>query len=111
MSRAQVVVRGTLRPDGTLDLADRPALPAGPVEVVISALPMADDAREDWWHYLQRARAELEAAGHRFLTEDEVNASIAELRSSWDDDRIDEIHRQAEAGRHRASAGDADLPR
>jgi hypothetical protein len=95
MSETQVVVRGTLKPDGTLELAEAPALPPGPVEVTVRALAVAEPPRENWWEYLQRARAELEAMGHQFSTAEEINAYIEDIRS--DDDRIEEAYRQAEA--------------
>jgi hypothetical protein len=76
----QVTVHGTLKGDGTLILAESPALPAGPVEVVIRPVQSATPG-EDWWSYLQRARAGLEAAGHSFRTKDAIDAEIDELRS------------------------------
>jgi hypothetical protein len=94
MSPTQVVVRGTLKPDGTLELEERPGLPAGPVEVIVRSLPEARAGAEDWWQYLQRARAELEALGHRFSTGQEVNAYIEDLRSG--DERIEEVYRRIE---------------
>ena len=76
----QVTVHGTLNEDGTLILAESPALPAGPVEVVIRPVqPLG--LSEDWWLYLQRVRADLEAAGHPFRSKDEIDAEIDELRS------------------------------
>lgn len=52
---------------------------------------------ENWWEYLQRARAELEAMGHPFSTEEEINSYIEELRSG--DERIEEVYRQIEKDR------------
>jgi hypothetical protein len=100
MNADEVVVRGTLKPDGTLELADKPNLPAGPVEVVIRPLIPTAKPGEDWWAYLQRARAQLEAAGHRFMTDEEVTAHLEDLRSG--DERLEEVYRQIEAERRRA---------
>src|SRR5262245_52907308 len=91
MSTLQVVVQGTLRPDGTLELEKNPSVPAGPVEVTIRSLRVTPPG-EDWWHYLQRARAELEAMGHRFASDAEIATYIEEMRS--DDDRSEEAYRQ-----------------
>ena len=38
MATVHVVVRGTLKPDGSLELDSPPNLPAGPVEVVLRSL-------------------------------------------------------------------------
>jgi hypothetical protein len=44
--------------------------------------------------FVARTRRKLEAAGHHFMSDEEVAAWIEELRA--DDDRIEEIYRQAE---------------
>ena len=85
----EVVLQGRLNPDGTLDLNAKPALPVGAVEVTIRSLVQPQVASEDWWQYLQRARSELEAAGHRFRTKEEIDSEIEHLRS--DDDRVEGI--------------------
>jgi hypothetical protein len=100
MTPAEVIIKGTLKADGTLELAERPALPTGPVEVVIRTLPTAvAPPQENWWEYMQRARAELEAAGHGFRTKEEIDAELEDLRSG--DERLEEIYRQSEAERQR----------
>jgi hypothetical protein len=76
MNTSQVLVRGTLNPDGVLVLEETPALPPGPVEVVIRALP-ASGSEEGWWEYLQRCRAEMLAQGHRFRSREEIDAERA----------------------------------
>jgi hypothetical protein len=85
MSTRQIVIRGTLTSDGSLELAERPSLPPGPVEVVIRSLP-ADTVSEDFLQYLQRARTDLEAADAGFRTKEEIDAELEELRSG--DERI-----------------------
>ncbi len=87
MSDPEVIVRGRLTAEGTLKLDAQPGLPAGPVEVVIRPLS-SEGGAADWWEYLQRARAELEAAGYPFRTKEEIDAEIESLRSG--DDRIHE---------------------
>jgi hypothetical protein len=99
MSGSTVVVRGVVKPNGTLELEGKPDLPVGPVEVVVRTLPSASNTGEDWWQYLQRARRELEAMDYPFLKAEEVTAWIEELRS--DDDRIEEAYRQAEEARRK----------
>lgn len=92
MNASQVVVRGTLRSDGTLELDDPPSLPAGPVEVVLRPLTSAGAQGEDWWQYLKRVRSEAEAAGGPFLTQEEIDSEREEFRNG--DERIDHLLRQ-----------------
>ncbi len=87
-----VTVQGTLKPDGTLELDTRPELPPGRVRVVLQPLPASATAQEDWWQYLQRVRAEREAAGYPFMNEAEMAAHLQWLRE--DDDRIERIYRE-----------------
>jgi hypothetical protein len=98
MSQDVVELQGTLQPDGTLVLDEKPDLPPGRVEVVLrpAAKPPAPP-QEDWWQFMQRARRELEARGYPMMTEEEVNRHIEWLRG--DDDRIDEIYRQIDEQR------------
>jgi hypothetical protein len=93
MSLQEIVVAGTLKPDGTLELDEKPALPPGRVTVVLRQEAEAAPPEEDWWQFLQRTRRELEAAGHRFMNEEEVNAHIEWLRQG---DPIDDLLRQAD---------------
>ena len=81
MDTLQVVIRGTLTPDGSLELVERPSLPPGPVEVIIRSLPAVNTMSEDFLQYLQRARLELEAEGASFRTKEEIDAELEELRT------------------------------
>ncbi len=91
MSLHEIVVEGTLKPDGTLELDQKPNLPPGRVQVVLRQESESIPLKENCWQYLQRARRELEEAGHRFMNEEEVKAHIEWLRG---EDRIDEMLRQ-----------------
>jgi hypothetical protein len=92
MGLQEVVVAGTLKPDGTLELDQKPTLPPGRVTVVLrqesEAAPLP---QKDWWQYLQRIRAEREASGYPFMNEEEMNAYIEWLREG---DRFDELLRE-----------------
>ena len=97
MSLQEIVVAGTLKPDGTLELDQKPDLPPGRVTVVLRPeSEAATPPQEDWWQFLQRTRRELEAAGHPFMNEEEVNAHMEWLRAR---DQIDDLLRQADEGR------------
>jgi hypothetical protein len=80
MSLHEVVVEGTLKPDGTLQLDQKPSLPPGRVTVVLRQESGASPPQEDWWQFMQRTRRELEAAGSDFMNDQEVTAHIEWLR-------------------------------
>jgi hypothetical protein len=90
MSLLEVVVEGTLKPDGTLELDRKPLLSPGRVTVVLRKEFQPALPQEDWFQHLQRIRAELEASGYPFMNEDEANAHIEWLREG---DRIDDLLR------------------
>jgi hypothetical protein len=96
VSHQEIVVAGTLKPDGTLELDQKPLLVPGRVTIVLRQESTTAPAQEDWWQFMQRTRRELDAAGSRFLNEEEVNAHLGWLREG---DPIDDLLRQAEGGR------------
>ena len=81
MSLTETVIDGTLRTDGTLELDEKPNLPAGRVKVVLRQETTATQApSENWWQYMQRSRRELEQAGATFMNEADGNAHLELLR-------------------------------
>jgi hypothetical protein len=97
MHARQVEVTGTLKADGTLELDGKLDLPPGKVRVIVQAVP--EPAAEGWWPYMQRVRAQREAAGYPFMNEQEMQAHIDWLRE--DDDRIERIYREMEQERRK----------
>lgn len=98
MSVTEITVEGTLKPDGTLDLDQKPNLPAGRVTVIVRQ-QIEPSIQEGWWPYMQRIRAEREAAGYHFMNEVEMEAHIQWLRD--DEDRIDRIYREMDLDKRR----------
>jgi hypothetical protein len=96
MNETANVIRGTILPDGTLELDEPTTLPAGKVEVTIRPVAVERKA-ESLIEYLQTTRAELEASGAVFRTKEEIDADIEEMRD-WDS-RLDEIRRKGEESR------------
>src|SRR5436309_954128 len=86
----QVVVRGTVTADGTLELAGPVGLPPGPVEVTVTAAPapQAESPAKGWWDVLQEIRAEREARGFAFRSKDEIDADIRQMRDEWDEHQV-----------------------
>ncbi len=83
MSTEAVVLRGTLRPDGSLELDGKVPLPSGPVEVTVR--PLAPTRGEDLPSLLARIRAEQQAAGHVPRTREQIDEEVRRLRDEWDE--------------------------
>jgi len=98
MSRSEVVLEGTLKPDGTLELDEKPNLSPGRVTVVLRQ-EVERPAQEGWWPYMQRVRAEREAAGYHFMNEAEMQAHLEWLHE--DEDRIDRLYREMDLEKRR----------
>ena len=94
MSQIEITVQGTLNPDGTVQLDEKPNLSPGRVTVVLRQETAEPQAQEGWWPYLQRIRAEREATNYPFMNEAEMQAHLDWLRD--DEDRIDRLHREIE---------------
>ena len=98
MSLNEITVGGTLNPDGTLELDRKPDLSPGRVTVVLWQTP-EPATHEGWWPYLQRVRAEREAAGYHFMNQAEMEAHLLWLRE--DEERIDRIYREMDLEKRR----------
>ncbi len=96
MSITEVVVEGTLKPDGTLDLSEKPSLAPGRVTVILRQESRSTAPQEGWWPYMQRVRAERESAGYHFLNEAEMEAHLQWLR---EEDQLDDLLRKADGQR------------
>ena len=84
MNATHVVVEGVLKPDGSLEVAEKLGLPPGRVRVTIEVVDESASSAEDWFAYLQRARAERESAAAGFRTREEIDAEINAMRDEWD---------------------------
>ena len=99
MNRGEIVVEGTLKPDGSLELDQKPDLSPGRVQVVLrQAAQTSPSLQEDWFQFLQNARKKMEEAGCPFMDEKEMQAHIEWLREG---DRIDDLLREAEEPRQK----------
>jgi hypothetical protein len=102
MHLTETVVAGTLKPDGTLELDEKPNLSPGRVTVILRQ-ESPPPAQEGWWPYMQRVRAEREAAGYHFMNEAEMEAHLQWLRD--DEDRIERIYREMGQEKRRQEIG------
>jgi hypothetical protein len=83
MSPGSITIEGTLRPDGTLQFDEPPALPPGRVRVVLQQIgPTGTGERA--WEVLERIREEQRRRGHQGRSKEEIDAEIQSLRDEWD---------------------------
>jgi hypothetical protein len=103
MSTTVVTVEGVVRPDGTVEVAEKVSLPAGKVQVTLipwPALPQDDP----FWQMMQKIWDGQKARGHVARSELEVDSEREAMRDEWDT-RMAEIARiQEEADKLRAGS-------
>jgi hypothetical protein len=99
MNAAENVVHGLVKSDGSLELDEKLRLPAGRVQVTVQSVMESRAPKEDWWDYLQRARAEIEASGAGFRTAEEIDAEHEDFRSG--DERVENLYKELESDRRR----------
>lgn len=98
---ATQVLRGVLRPDGTLELQGKPTLPAGPVQVTLQAEFEAD--RRDPWGALQQIWDERKALGLQSRSAEEIDAQIQAMRDEWEERQQEIEHLQETCRRDRTN--------
>ena len=94
---AQVIVQGTLKPDGTLELDQRPTLVPGRVRVTVES--MTEPARPDrFWAMMEQIWADLKASGDVPRRVEEVEAERQAFREEWDErqEALEQLHRDSE---------------
>jgi hypothetical protein len=101
MNTTQIVVEGTVKPDGTLELDGNPTLPPGRVQVTLTPVPEAG-AKEDVWTVLERIWAERKARGMSPRSRQEIDAEINALRDELEEHANQVEALQEEAARARA---------
>ena len=90
MSQTMVEVEGTLTPEGTLVLDEKPNLPAGRVKVKVQAV--IDPKETAIWKFFERIWAEQTARGHVARSKEEIDADIEAMRQE-DEERMQQIER------------------
>jgi hypothetical protein len=82
MNLSEVVVAGTLRPDGTLELDEKPNLAPGRVQVIVQALPALPDG-DPFWDMMKWIWAQQKARGHVPRSVEQVEAERRVMREDW----------------------------
>ena len=101
---AQVIVQGTLKPDGTLELDQKPNLFPGRVRVTME--PVTEPTRPDrFWAMMEQIWADLKASGHVPRSVEQIEAERQAFRDEWDErqEALEQIHLECERLRQQAS--------
>ena len=99
MSQIEVVVEGTLKPDGTLELDQKPNLAPGRVKVVLrqESLPKLPQG-DPFFDMLKAIWEAQQARGHIPRSVEEVETERRQIRDEWEE-RMREIERIQEESR------------
>ena len=79
----EVIIHGTLRPDGMLEIDQPLALPPGEVRVIVQTL--AARPTRDVMEVLENIWAERKAKGLQGRSGEQVDAEINAMRDEWED--------------------------
>jgi hypothetical protein len=104
MSVPTVTLEAAVKPDGTLELGERIALPPGRVQVTIVPIPELP-ANDPFWHRMQALWAAQRARGHVPCVAEDVEEERRAVRDEWEEQmrRIEQV--QAEAAQARRGRG------
>lgn len=98
MNLPEIVVEGTLKPDGTLELDETPNLRPGRVQVTMAPIPELP-ADDPFWQRMRAIWEGQKARGFVPRTAVEVEAERRQVREEWEDRmrRIERTRAEAEA--------------
>src|SRR4051812_6983162 len=101
MSALPIVLQGVVRPDGTLELAEKVNLPPGPVQVTVQPAPA-----DEFLTRMEKIRADLRATGYVPRSAEEVEAERQAFREEWDErqEELERIHEECERQREQPPA-------
>jgi hypothetical protein len=103
MNAASLVMLGTVKPDGTLELEGKTKLPPGRVRVSLTVTPEPAQSREDTWAVLERIWKENETLGLKPRTREEIDADLNALRDELEEhaNQIEALQEEAERTREK----------
>jgi hypothetical protein len=84
MSDTQVIVEGTLKPDGSLEISENLPLRPGPVRVTIEVIPEPSANQSGLGEFFERIGRERPSTGHVGRSKEEIDASVMALRDEWE---------------------------
>lgn len=83
MSLTESVIKGTLKPDGTLELDEKPSLSPGRVQVILQSISKRTPAKRDLVEVMDEIRASQQARGYQGRT---LEAMQAEEKARQEED-------------------------
>ena len=86
MNVMRVVVEGTLKPDGSLELLKTLELPPGPVRVTVEAIVESTSNAGGIGETLRLIHSQQEARGFTGRTAEEIDAYLKEMRDDKDEE-------------------------
>jgi hypothetical protein len=106
MSFDGVIVHGTLKPDGTLELDERIKLAPGRVQVTMVPVPEVPK-NDPFWQRMQAIWADQRRRGHVAKGVQEVEAERQAMRGEWESRmrRVEGIQAEAEGVRRQRGEG------
>lgn len=84
MSLSEVVVDGTLKPDGTLELDQAPNLSPGRVKVIVQSVPGKPAARRGLADVIDEIRRGQQARGYSGRSGEEIEAELREGEEEYE---------------------------
>lgn len=109
MSTPVVTVEGIVKPDGTLEVAEKVNLPAGKVQVTL--VPLSEPPPDDpFWQRMREIWEGQKARGHVPRGVEEVEASRRAIRQELEEEIQQAIRLQEECRRAREGASPAEEP-
>jgi hypothetical protein len=104
----QITLEGTVKADGTLELDDKIAMPAG--RVLVTVQPVVQPAPNDtFWTLLEGIWAGQRARGHVARTREQIDSDMDELRIDADAElhAIERMHEECRPNRDSSSSAEA----
>jgi hypothetical protein len=100
MSLNTIIVQGTLKPDGTLELDEKPTLAPGRVHVVLQPISTGSTSNGGLAETIEEIRQEQQARGYTGRTPEEMTADDDDRRADEDacEQRMQEIWSQTQTG-------------
>jgi hypothetical protein len=100
MSLNTIIVQGTLRPDGTLELDEKPTLAPGRVHVTLRPVSAGSTLKGSLAETIEEIRQEQQARGYPARTPEEMTADDDDRRADEEayEQRMQEIWAQTQTG-------------
>jgi hypothetical protein len=109
MSTTAVTVEGIVKPDGTVEVAEKVNLPAGKVQVIL--VPLSELSPDDpFWQRMHKIWDGQRARGRVPRGVEEVESERQALRQEMEDEIQEAIRLQEECRRARVQANPAQEP-